>query len=231
MVSSSPLVIRALRVGSSASSAFSRSSAARRSACRFSNVMTDCMRSCEILSVTWARRRWRSMTRQSAVTITVTTAMANTSNTWVFNGGKRGSWPEETGRASWDKFVSCAIDCKQMRWLCRIGLKLLTQFQDLVVDGPRCGIGVIPPDLIQKDLACEYTVWILSEELQQLELVRGEYDWNAASLCGHTFKVYFAVGKPVDAGNQRPTLPADGGLHAGEQFTWAVGFGDVVIGT
>ncbi len=47
MVRSSPLVMSALSVGSSASNAFSRSNAPRRSACRFWNVMTEWFKSRE----------------------------------------------------------------------------------------------------------------------------------------------------------------------------------------
>src|ERR1700679_2861008 len=72
---------------------------------------------------------------------------------------------------SWDKFVSCTVDCQKMfgaRW---IRLQFLAQFQDLVIDCSGRWVRIISPNLIEQGLACEHALSILSEEFQELELV------------------------------------------------------------
>src|SRR5580692_7004379 len=112
---------------------------------------------------------------QRLVTIRVTTAIPRTSRTYVriarFQGAgaTREAGLSSIPRAvleSWDKFVSCTIDCQQVFGICRIRLQFLPQLQDLVIHGPRRWIGIIPPNLVEQNFARQHALSILSEKFQ-----------------------------------------------------------------
>src|SRR5215469_7187351 len=98
--------------------------------------------------------------RLDPVTTAMTEAIATTRSTCVLNPGfsRKAVTPlggrtvgGGLGRPSWDKFVSCAVDRKQMLRICRIGFQLLAQFQDLIVHRPGSRIKVISPNFVQQN--------------------------------------------------------------------------------
>src|ERR1700761_437834 len=106
-----------------------------------------------------------------------------------------------------------------MRRICRVGLELLAQLEDLVIHGTRRGIDVIPPHLIEQELAGENVLGVLDEELEELELVGGEDDGFAETPGAHALEVDLAVAEAEGGGGDGLVLAADGGLHAGHELT------------
>src|ERR1700744_4140968 len=119
--------------------------------------MTERLRSPVRSVVTWALRRCRISTRKSAVTMTVTAAIATTRRTCVrtpslrYADAKREkAWVSEGSVwDSWDKFVPRAVDCQEMLRICRIRLQFLAQLQNLIVDRTRRWVSIVAPDFIE----------------------------------------------------------------------------------
>src|SRR5580692_8359864 len=110
---------------------------------------------------------------QRLVTISVTKAIPRTRRTYVrkpcFRRKGTAFWvcsPSTRPAAleSWDKFVSCAVDCQQVFGVRRIYLQLLPQLQDLIIHSPRGWIGVVSPNLVEQDFTREHALRILCEE-------------------------------------------------------------------
>ena len=62
----------------------------------------------------------------------------------------------------------------KMHGIRRIGLQLLAELQDMIVNRARGRIILIAPDFIQQFIARDDTLGILHKELQGLEFLRGE---------------------------------------------------------
>src|SRR5271168_2388388 len=102
-----------------------------------------------------------------------------------------------------------------MLWICRIGLQLLAQLQNLIIYSPRGRIRVVSPDLVEQYLTCENTVKIICKEFQELELMSGENYGDATAACTHTLEVDLTI---REAKNDRPDglpLPTNCCLNAG----------------
>src|SRR5579863_664163 len=113
--------------------------------------------------------------------------------------------------------------------ICRVRLQLLTQLQDLIINGASSRIKIVSPDLIQKDITCENSLGILGEKLQELELVSSKDDRLPVATDCHLLEVNFAISKAINGRRSRLALSADGCLNAGGERSWAEGLRDVVI--
>src|ERR1700733_9864556 len=125
---------------------------------------------------------------------------------------------------SWDKFVSCTVDCQKMfgpRW---IRLQLLAQFKDLVIDCSGRWVRIISPNLIEQSFAGKHALRILSEEFQQLELVRSKDNRPAVAADRHFFKIDFAIGESAEGRDCTLSLPADCSLNPGRKLPRPKGF-------
>src|SRR5690349_5334071 len=60
-----------------------------------------------------------------------------------------------------------------VRRIGRIVLQLLAELQHVGIHGPRCGKVLISPHLVQKLLARDYPLGVLSQKPQDTELLRG----------------------------------------------------------
>src|SRR5215469_15860882 len=119
--------------------------------------------------------RWRMVSRLARVLKAIIAAIAAISSTRV-RMPRCGALASEMLVCgvirSWDKFVSCAVDGEEMLRIGWIALQLLSQLENLIVDRARRRITVVSPDLVQKFIAAQDSLRILSEKLQELELVR-----------------------------------------------------------
>src|ERR1035437_7682313 len=100
--------------------------------------MTEWLRSCDRLSVTCTRRRWRTSNRLTLVTLTITIAIATTSRTWVRIPGFRcaGSAAASSGRVSSRyKLVPRPVDGEEVLRIGGVLFKFLPEFEYLIVYG------------------------------------------------------------------------------------------------
>src|SRR5690242_13880941 len=70
-----------------------------------------------------------------------------------------------------------------MYWVGGVFLQLLTQFQDVVVDGSGRGVIVVSPNLVQQFIARDNPLRVLQQEFQRLELLSCK--GNSLSLADH----------------------------------------------
>src|SRR5437588_9971204 len=93
----------------------------------------------------------------------------------AIRGGKNRARIRGMGsRASADEFVSHAMYCAEMYGARRVLLQFLAEFENVIVDGPRRRIVLVAPDFVQQFVAADDPVGVLYEELEGLELLRGQ---------------------------------------------------------
>jgi hypothetical protein len=95
----------------------------------------------------------------------------------------------EPRRRLGSEFVTRAMHRSEVHGIGEFGLKLLAQFQDVIVDGASAGIVFIAPHLIQKVIARNYTVGIQYQIFENLELHCSQIYWAVGSTDLHRQKI------------------------------------------
>src|SRR6516162_6995471 len=113
------------------------------------------------------------------------------------------------------------------RW---VFLQFLAKFQNVIVDGARGWIVLVPPDFVQQFVTADYAVSVLDEELERLELLRSQHDDFAITLDFHLLEVGGDVVETHDLGFWDSRSMAQGGADARQQFPRTERLGDIVIG-
>src|SRR5579871_4314513 len=181
-------VMSALRLGRSAMSSAKRAKSASRSACRLRKVSTEWARSLLRPRLTWLATVRCTMSKETAVRPADVNSM--TMRTLVRN---RHRLIAVSCTRSPDEFIPGAVDGTEMYRIGGVLFQLLSQPQDVGVNGARSGIVVIAPHFVQQLGARDHALRIVEEKAQRLEFLRGERHQLAATMQFHFGEIHFDV--------------------------------------
>jgi len=99
-----------------------------------------------------------------------------------------------------NEFVPHAVHGSKIFRMLRIELQLVSQFHDMIVDSPGAGIIFISPDLVQKVVPRNWSIWIRQEKPEKPEFQRRHSDRSIASINFHSIEIYRNLAKIDDSG-------------------------------
>src|ERR1700744_3116032 len=110
-----------------------------------------------------------------------------------------------------------------------VGLELLTELENLVVDGAGGEVETHPPNIVQQLFARDSPAWIIEEVAEKLELMRRQGNECAGSIDLHFEKVDGDVSEISRQLFNLLLCAPDCGLNTRKQLARAEGLGHVII--
>lgn len=127
--------------------------------------------------------------------------------------------------------VPGAADSFEVSRVLGVGLDFFADAADVDVDRARCNVGGVTPHGIEQVVAAEDASFVTGEIVEQAEFGGGGRDSGAANGESHRRRIDFDVANFHRTGWQRSLEAAENGFHAGDEFAWAEGLCDIVVGS